>query len=246
MPFFRPTFLAASPFVIFSKWADSSLSGWKIPNHLPSWSTFLRSPRHQASFHEMLIPKSSVFFWTIGGWWDMPIFVPFVHEHAPLSSPNPNWSLFAFLEDSRFLGVLRYPGPIPFWAPQEIFLIKAGMNFLFHFPFFSKTQSLSIRRFGHPFAYFKWALVGGLGLTCLWGPNWVLDSNICDVLGPNTILVIFWTSTFSPPSLWVACSPCISKQDFGLPKALWLVLLFPSGSFLVSSSVLIPRIPLLL
>ena len=195
MLLFRPTFLAASLFVIFSKWADSSLSGWKIPNHLPSWSTFLCSPRYQTSFHEVLISKSSAFFWTIGGWWDMPIFVSFVHEHAPLSCPNLSWSLSTFPEDPSFLGVPRYLGLVLFWAPQEIFLIKARLNFLFPFHLFSKAQSLLIHGFRPPLAYFKWALAGGLGLAFLWGPPWVLDFNICDVLGLNTILVIFWTST---------------------------------------------------
>ena len=42
------------------------LSGWKILSHLPSWSTFLHSLRYQTSFFEVLIPKPSAFFWTMG------------------------------------------------------------------------------------------------------------------------------------------------------------------------------------
>ena len=53
----------ALPFVIFSKWEDSSLLGWKVPSHLPSWSISLRSLRYWAFFHEVLIPKSSAFFY---------------------------------------------------------------------------------------------------------------------------------------------------------------------------------------
>ena len=63
---FQTHFLAALLFVIFSKWADFSLSNWKIPNHLPSWSISLRSLRYQISFYEVLVPKSSTFFCIIG------------------------------------------------------------------------------------------------------------------------------------------------------------------------------------
>ena len=163
MLLFKPTFLTTSLFVIFSKWADSSLSSWKIPNHLPLWSTFLCSLRYQASFHELLIPKLSAFFWTMGSWWDISTFVFCVHEHAPLSCPNPDWFLFAYLEDPRLLGVPRYPSPVPFWAPQQISLTRVGLSFLFPLPLFSKARTLPIHGFGPPPTYFKWTLIGGFG-----------------------------------------------------------------------------------
>ena len=101
-------------FVIFSEWVDSFLLSWKILSHLPSWFTFLRSPTYQASFYQVLIPKSLAFFWAIGGWWDMSIFVLCVHEHAPLSCQSPRWSFPAFLEEPMVLAVLRYLGLVPF------------------------------------------------------------------------------------------------------------------------------------
>ena len=43
--------------------------------------------------------------------------------------------------------------------------------------------------------------------------------------GPWYNIVIFWTSTFSLRSLWVACSPLVSRQDFliceGIPSLLF-------------------------
>ena len=62
--------LAAFPFVIFPKWVDSFLPGWKIPSHL-SWLfffSFLGSLRYQTLTHELLVPKpSDSFFASLSG-----------------------------------------------------------------------------------------------------------------------------------------------------------------------------------
>ena len=56
-------------FVIFPKWANSFLPGWKFPSHLPSWFSFLCSPRYQPLVHELLVSKpSDPFSTSLGGW----------------------------------------------------------------------------------------------------------------------------------------------------------------------------------
>ena len=66
---FQTHLLAVFPFIIFPKWADSFLPGWKILSHLPSWFFFLGSLRYQALTYELLVPKSSdPFFASLGGW----------------------------------------------------------------------------------------------------------------------------------------------------------------------------------
>ena len=112
--FLDPPFWLLHLFVIFSNWVDSSLLSWKILSHLLSWFIFLRSPRYQTSFMKCRFLSHQSFFWTIGGWWDMPIFVPCVHKHAPSNCPNLSWSLSTFPKDPRFLGVPRYPGLLLF------------------------------------------------------------------------------------------------------------------------------------
>ena len=77
---FRSTFWLVLPFVIFPKWADSFLSGWKILSLIPSWSIFLDSLRFQTSIHELLVLKSSDPFlhhWVADGTY-LPLFFMFL------------------------------------------------------------------------------------------------------------------------------------------------------------------------
>ena len=99
---FQTHFLAALPFVIFSKWADSFLSGWKFPSHLSLWSISLGSSRYQTFFHEVLVPRSSAFFCIIG--WLMG----HIYSHSLCS-----WACSLELCQSQLgllLHILRIPG----------------------------------------------------------------------------------------------------------------------------------------
>ena len=96
----------------------------------------------------MLIPKSSALFWTIGDWWDMPISIPCVHEHAPLSCPNPSWSLFAFPEDPRFResqGILVQSFSRP---PKKFFSQRLGRASFFLFLSFLRLKAYSFMGLG--------------------------------------------------------------------------------------------------
>ena len=135
--------MAAFPFVNFRKWANSFLSGRKIPNHLPSWSIFLGSPRYQTLIHELLVPKPSNPFCIIG--WLMGHICP--HSSCfwacLLELSQSQLGLAAHLEDSRLLGLPRYPGSIFSLGSSAIFLpLKAGLDFFF--PLFREVQSLPI------------------------------------------------------------------------------------------------------
>ena len=99
---FQTHFLATLLFVIFSKLADFSLSGWKIPSHLSLWSISLGSSRYQTFFHEVLVPRSSAFFCIIG--WLMG----HIYSHSLCS-----WACSLELCQSQLgllLHILRIPG----------------------------------------------------------------------------------------------------------------------------------------
>ena len=129
--------LAAFPFVIFPKWADSFLSGWKIPSHLPWWFFFFfpswvlqgtRPLLMNCWFLSLLI--HFLHHWVANS--DTSVLVPCVSWHAPLNRLNPNLTL---LHVPRILGLWESLGILAqfrSWAPNDFSnLLRAGLGFFF-------------------------------------------------------------------------------------------------------------------
>ena len=93
----------------------------------------------------------------------MPIFISCVHKHASLSCLNPSWFFPTFLEDSNS----KVSWTSPFLGSLGILLTKARLSFSFPFSPFLRPRACLFIGLGFLFTYYKWALVGGLGLPYL-------------------------------------------------------------------------------
>ena len=130
-----------------------------------------------------------LFFWVVGGWWDMTFFVPCAYGHASLSCSNPSWFFHAFPDDP-FLGSSSSKVS---WSSPFLLLGLPGSSFYrgLSQTSFAPLSLFFLRPRAYPFM--------GLGflLPILNGPclmDWsflILRAHLLWILIPIT----FWSST---------------------------------------------------
>ena len=122
---FQTQLLVAFPFVIFPKWADSFLPGWKSSSYFPSWFFFLGSPRYQLFVHELLVSKLSGSFlhhWVADR--DVSVLIPCVFLALLLSYLNLILAL---------LHVPRIPSPWQSLGIPGQFLPLGSLVIFYHY-----------------------------------------------------------------------------------------------------------------